>query len=233
MPKFFLVIDTETSGIPKNWRLPYSDDKNWPHIVQIAWIVYDENFTEVKRENHYLKDDNFSISKTSIEIHKITHEFLQVNGEDKQDVLLKFIADLSKFQPLIIGHFIEFDFHILNAEFFRIGRKDVLQNSSFFCTMKASTPYVKNPSINQLKLNQFYESLFNEEPKGFHNALDDTINTAKIFFHLITLNHSMVDEYLAKNEFRPDFTTPQVKAPNFKHFTSTFKSLFSLLWKIN
>lgn len=33
---YFLVIDTETSGLPKKWDAPYGTKNNWSHVLQIA-----------------------------------------------------------------------------------------------------------------------------------------------------------------------------------------------------
>ena len=35
----YLIFDTETTGLPKNWNAPVSDIDNWPRCVQIAWQV--------------------------------------------------------------------------------------------------------------------------------------------------------------------------------------------------
>ena len=35
----YLFFDTETTGLPKNWKAPVTDTENWPRIVQIAWIL--------------------------------------------------------------------------------------------------------------------------------------------------------------------------------------------------
>lgn len=186
MQEFFLVVDTETSGLPKNWKAPYSDDKNWPHIVQIAWIIYDGNYQEIKRENHYIKNDGFKIDKGAENIHKISDEYLQINGEDLDKIMDLFCNDIIQFKPLIIGHFIELDYHMVNVELSRLGKEDIFENSTFYCTMKTSADYVSNLVISHLKLDKFYTILFNEEPSQMHNALADASNTAKIFFHLIT-----------------------------------------------
>ncbi|MBC7524694.1 MAG: 3'-5' exonuclease, partial [Flavobacterium sp.] len=53
MKDHFLVVDTETSGLPKKWDLPYDAKNNWPHVVQIAWIIFNTKGEELKRENHY------------------------------------------------------------------------------------------------------------------------------------------------------------------------------------
>ncbi|UKT65759.1 3'-5' exonuclease [Pedobacter mucosus] len=194
MQKFFLVIDTETSGLPKSWTAPYSKENNWPHILQIAWIIYNELGIEVKRENHYFRNNDIVIDKNSFKIHGITKEYLKSHGVEKDKIMMILNSDLIKYQPIIVGHFIELDYHMLNVEFYRIGKNDILKNYQFFCTMKASAPYVYNPTVSQLKLNQFYAELFSEEPANLHNALSDAINTAKIFFHLLAKNE-LLDEY--------------------------------------
>lgn len=197
----------------------------------MAWIIYDENFKEVKRENHYLKNCNISISKNALKIHKITPEFLQVNGEQKEQILLKLADDLYLYKPLVVGHFIEFDFHILNAEFYRIGKANSLNHLHFFCTMKASAPYVKNPTITELKLNKFCELLFNEEPKNLHNAIYDVINTSKIFFYLYNLHQSNTESFLHQFAFEPRKEIKAIKGLNYKNNISQIFYIFSLLWK--
>lgn len=184
MRNYFLFIDTETSGLPKNWKLPYAQENNWPYIIQIAWIVYDRNFNEIEKQNHFIENSNFSIEKSSQEIHHITEEYLRLNGKEREKVMLALEDVVKKYDPIIVGHFMEFDYHMINVEFQRIGKSNVITNQPFFCTMKASKPYVRNPRVDLLKLNEFYQELFNEKPKAFHNALSDALNTAKIFFHL-------------------------------------------------
>ncbi|HJY14315.1 MAG TPA: hypothetical protein VJ304_16080, partial [Flavobacterium sp.] len=65
MKKYLLFIDTETTGIPKRWDLPYSETNNWPSAIQVSWIIYDENDGEIKRENCYIDVDDLKISAKS------------------------------------------------------------------------------------------------------------------------------------------------------------------------
>lgn len=202
MQDFFLVIDTETSGLPKNWKAPYSKEKNWPHIVQIAWIIYDFQYQEVKRENHFIKSDGFTIDKSAEKIHGISDDYLKNHGESLDKIMSLFCDDIIRFNPLIIGHFIELDYHMVNVELYRLGKKNVFQNSTFYCTMKTSSEYVTNPSVSHLKLDKFYTLLFNEAPLQIHNALADALNTAKIFFYLITnKNISLNSVYEQEHSF--------------------------------
>ncbi|MGM9475655.1 3'-5' exonuclease [Pedobacter sp. GSP4] len=214
MQEYFLVVDTETSGLPKSWSAPYSKEKNWPHIVQIAWIIYDKNHQEVKRENHYIKNTDFTIDKAAQKIHKITPEYLQQHGESKEKVLLQFYSDVKNYQPLIIGHFIELDYHMVNVELYRIGKEHLFKDLPFFCTMKASADYITNSVISHLKLDKFYTILFNEVPENMHNALADALNAAKIFFHLLdTEKISLTSAYHQEHTFNQE---KQKKVFSFK-----------------
>lgn len=202
MQTYFLVVDTETSGLPKSWSAAYAKEKNWPYIVQIAWIIYNADHQEVKRENHYIKNTDFVIDKAAQKIHNITPEYLRVHGEDKEKVMLQFYADIKTYSPLVVGHFIELDYHMVNVELFRIGKEDVFKNLSFFCTMKISADYITNSVISHLKLDKFYTILFNEVPENMHNALADALSAAKIFFYLLETNKiSMASVYSQEHTF--------------------------------
>ena len=36
-----IVIDTETTGLPLNYDNSILDLNNWPHIIQLSYIIYD------------------------------------------------------------------------------------------------------------------------------------------------------------------------------------------------
>ena len=38
----FLVFDTETTGLPKQYNAPLTDFDNWPRLVQLAWQLHDD-----------------------------------------------------------------------------------------------------------------------------------------------------------------------------------------------
>ena len=39
----YLFFDTETTGLPKNWKASVTDLNNWPRLVQLAYLFYDKN----------------------------------------------------------------------------------------------------------------------------------------------------------------------------------------------
>lgn len=43
-----LFFDTETTELPKDYGAPTTDTKNWPHMVQLSWIVTDVIGNELK-----------------------------------------------------------------------------------------------------------------------------------------------------------------------------------------
>ena len=186
MNNYLLFIDTEASDLPKNWTLPFTAPDNWPHALQISWIVYDKHRVEVKREDHYISiTEDVEISDSAFKVHGITPTYLQQNGKDINKVLQLFIDDLTFYNPLVIGHFIKMDYYVLEAELYRAGIKDTLQKVPVFCTMIASKYMVQNPMPRQLRLDELYHTLFFKELIHPHNALYDAKHAADCYFELL------------------------------------------------
>lgn len=185
MKDYLLFIDTEASGLPKNWSLPYSAPDNWPFSVQISWLLYSQDGKILKQENHYIHEDDFKIAKPAIKVHGITHAFLTENGKSRKEVMKLLRDDVIRYEPLIIGHFMDFDLHMLGADFYRTGIENPVKKEMAFCTMLATTHSVKNPSRKYFKLGELYETLFGEVLNNQHNALADAKATADCFFELM------------------------------------------------
>ena len=184
MRDYFLFLDTEASGLPKNWNLPYTDTSNWPSAVQVAWLVYARDGSFIKKENHYIFEKDIFIAPSAVKIHGISQEYLSRAGESRTVVMQLLADDLHAYQPLVIGHFMEFDSHIISADFQRAGIYNPLTSLPSFCTMRASSFYVRNPVMEHLRLGELYTMLFEEKLDEQHNALADAEATAKCFFEL-------------------------------------------------
>ncbi|MGY3212057.1 3'-5' exonuclease [Mucilaginibacter sp. HD30] len=184
MSKYLLFIDTEASGLPVNWTLPYSAEGNWPHIVQIAWLVYDEQHNLVKEQNHYINDDGVTITDSAIATHHITPDFLLSHGEPLIKVMEILANDLVEYEPTIIGHFMQLDYYLMGAAFYRSGVYNPLGKLPVFCTMVATTQLLRSPSTRQLRLGDLYYMLFKIDLQHEHNALHDARATAESFFEL-------------------------------------------------
>nr|WP_255749405.1 3'-5' exonuclease [Pontibacter liquoris] len=180
-----LFIDTETTGIPQNWEAPYEHDAAWPHSVQVAWAVYTRDGQQVKAANYYVRNDGFEISDTARMIHGITDEFLLQHGEDRKVVFEQLAADLQQYEPLVVGHFMELDYHMAGVGFFRSGLENPLLHLPRFCTMDASVTFLLYHNHKYLRLGELYERLFNKPMGSQHNALADAEATASCFFELV------------------------------------------------
>lgn len=185
MNDYLLFIDTEASGLPKNWDQPYDAANNWPYCVQIAWVIYSHDGRKITEKNYYIKNEDFTIAGSAFVIHGIDRDFLNKNGEIRRVVLKLLCDDIKNYRPLIVGHFMQFDRHMLGADFFREGIEDPLSNAPLFCTMIGSAHLIRNPSDKFLRLEQLYQTLFNAILKNHHNALVDASATADCFFEMM------------------------------------------------
>jgi len=197
--KYLLFIDTETTGLPKNWKLPYTDNANWPSAVQVSWVIYDENRQEIKREDHYISNNDFVIDKQAYKIHGLSPEFLSQHGDSRKQVMGLLYRDLEKYQPMVVGHFVELDYHITGVDFFRVEMEQPIDKLPMFCTMLATKNMVRNPQNQYLKLGQLYELLFNTQLTNQHNAMADALATAECFFELQRIE-AIDDEKIAKQQ---------------------------------
>jgi len=193
MDPYYILVDTETTGLPKNWRAPLTDLNNWPRIVQIAWLVYTIDGQEIAKNNFTIKPENFTIPQESIKIHGITNEYAIKNGEQLKMVLNLFQQDLSKCK-CIVGHNISFDINIIAAEYMRnnIDTK-LLMKMQNLCTMKLTKDFCMIPRYDGKgykypKLSELYKFLFRKEFANEHSALGDIIATAECFWELQKLS---------------------------------------------
>ena len=69
--------------------------ENWPRLVQIAWLLCDEDGKELKRGNKIIYPVDFDIPEEASDIHGITLEKARDSGEFIEDVIPEFIDDLS------------------------------------------------------------------------------------------------------------------------------------------
>ena len=184
MFSYFLFLDTETSGVPSGFDFSPEKIGKWPYILQISWIIYDLNGLEVKRENHYINAGDIRIAKKSQLIHGINKLFLKAEGKERREVIQSLLDDLEKYNPVIVGHFLQFDLRMLEAGLFRAGLDADVNRYLRFCTMKFSTNvnYIKGKKYSRLA--ELYKSLFGIEPEFQHNSLYDAVATAQCFFEL-------------------------------------------------
>jgi DNA polymerase-3 subunit epsilon len=182
---YLLFIDTEASGLPKKWNLPYSVPENWPHAVQVSWLIFTKTGEKIKEENHYINNNDFDISPGALSVHGLTKQFLQQTGMPRRELLQLLTRDLQQYEPTVVGHFTELDYRVIGADYFREGLENPMEALSTFCIMKATQHLQQNPDSKFLRLGNLYEILFKRPLLSQHNALVDATATAECFFELV------------------------------------------------
>ncbi len=182
----YLFFDTETTGIPRKWNAPVTDLNNWPRMVQIAWVIYNEIGEELEEQNHIIVPENYTIPYHVTQIHGISTKRAKEEGKDLKEVLELFAAALASVQ-VVVAHNISFDEKIIGAEFLRKKVVHDFYKKQQICTMKSTTHVTKIPGkygYKWPKLSILYRHLFNETFAEQHNALADIRATARCFWEL-------------------------------------------------
>jgi len=184
----YLFFDTETTGLPANYRAPVTQLSNWPRLVQLAWVYTTVEGMVISKGNHIIKPDGFIVPEAAAQVHGISHERAMVEGIRLEDALLRF-RDLTRDRQTLalVAHNAAFDEKIVGAEFLRLGWPNYLAGKRIICTMKASTDYCAIPSewgFKWPKLQELHRKLFKEEFSEAHNAAADIGATVRCFFEL-------------------------------------------------
>lgn len=187
----YLIFDTETTGLPKNFNAPVSDSDNWPRLVQLAWQLHDEKGELIRSQNFIIKPEGFEIPFNAAKVHKITTEIAAKQGVELSSAIEEFNKDLSEVQ-FVAGHNITFDINILGAEYFRLSAKNPLEGIKSIDTVEIGTNYCALPGgkgggYKWPKLEELHKKLFGIDFCHAHNAAADVEATARCFFELIRL----------------------------------------------
>ena len=180
----YLFFDTETTGVPKDYRAPAIE---WPRMVQLAWLVHDENREIIGKGNYIIKPEGFDIPKAAADIHGITTEIALEKGSDLERVLETFKVQLDK-TKYIIGHNVSFDRKILRGELLREKIEYDSSEKIKICTMMLSTKFCAIPNkfgFKWPKLQELHEKLFDKEFEDAHDAMADITATARCFWELV------------------------------------------------
>jgi DNA polymerase III epsilon subunit-like protein len=182
----FLVLDTETTGLPKKRISIFNKKPEWPRMVELAWIECETEGRINAEYDYIIKPDCYKIPKKATAIHCITTKKAEEEGKPLVLVLEKFknSLDCSSF---IVGHNVDFDINVITAEALRSGislsvkgcsKKCTMRTSARFCTMRRGSGY-KYPSLSEL-----YNILFGVPLLEQHRALPDSRSCLKCYFEL-------------------------------------------------
>lgn len=182
----YLFFDTETTGLPGHWNVPVTDVDNWPRLVQLAWIMYDDQGQILKSRDVIVQPDGFVIPLEASRVHGITTVIAREKGLPIKEIMTEFAEQVDAASALV-GHNISFDECIVGAEFERLRMMTTLFLKPKYCTMKSSTDYCKLPGKKGFKsprLSELHQVLFGNGFDNAHNALADVEATARCFWEL-------------------------------------------------
>ena len=182
----YLFFDTETTGLPRNYKAPVTDLNNWPRMVQIAWILCDDKGNRIESADFIIKPENYTIPGAASRVHGISTKKAMNEGEDLEKILNKF-NELVEEADFIVAHNISFDEKILGAELVRKGVKSNFNRKKKLCTMQASTNYCRLPGpygYKWPKLSELHIKLFGEDFEDAHDASVDINATEKCFWEM-------------------------------------------------
>lgn len=182
----YLFFDTETTGLPRNWKAPLSDLNNWPRLVQLAWLHYDKDGNKIGGNNSIIKPDGFTIPSEASRIHGISNDRAMSEGVGLQGVLNDF-HNLITQSSYLVAHNMSFDEKIVGAEFLRKNMTNSIVTKNRVCTMEKSTNYCKLDGpygYKWPKLSELHHKLFGTGFEEAHNAAVDITATAKCFWQM-------------------------------------------------
>jgi DNA polymerase III epsilon subunit-like protein len=182
----YLVIDCETTGLPKSWKAPPSDVDNWPRTIQIAWSLFDISGSPIESAAPLIQPEGFTIPAEVQRIHGISTERAMAEGK-KLAVVLEELTAASAKSEIVIAHNIGFDEAVISAEYHRLKIRPPFSNKKRICTMKGSVEFCKIPGQYGYKwptLSQLHQVLFDSGFEEAHDAGADVSACARCFFEL-------------------------------------------------
>ena len=185
----FLIFDTETTGLPRNWNAPLTDADNWPRCIQMAWQLHDKDGSCLAHADYLVVPDGFVIPYDAEKIHGISTALAQKEGIPLSEVLEKFQQAVAQCE-FIGGHNVSFDLNIMGAEFLRLGDQNPLENFPIIdtCTEDTATicqlPGGRGGKFKLPTLSELHHHLFEAPFEEAHNATADVEATTRCFFEL-------------------------------------------------
>ncbi len=232
----YLIFDTETTGLPKNYKAPITNTEVWPRVVQIAWQLHDSSGLLLENRDFLIRPEGFNIPLYAEQIHGISTELAMQKGSGLAEVLALFNEVLKK-SKFVVGHNVGFDINVLACEFFRAEIPTSLEKLTAeiptslrelsildTCTEKTAVicklPGGKGGKFKLPTLSELHSKLFDENFKEAHNATADVEVTGRCFLELVRLGTYSNNELECSDEEMAQFAAANpnpFKLFGFKH----------------
>lgn len=191
----YLIFDTETNGLPKNYKAPMTDVDNFPRIIQFGYCVYSSDGKLLREYQNLIKPNGWVVPNEKFWIDNgFSTERNFAEGVDISVALGGFINEINEGCEVLVAHNLEFDYKIVGAEMIRAGmfaKKKLnkictMQSTIELCNLPGSYGKPKYP-----KLIELHNKLFGVGFDGAHDALADVKATAACLFKLIDMKHPL------------------------------------------
>jgi len=182
----YLIVDCETTGLPRSWRAPISDLSNWPRVVQVAWSRYDKMARHIKSTSRLVRPEGFTIPSEAQRVHGITTTRARAEGEKLMTVLRE-LSEAAEKSEIIVAHNLRFDESVISAEYLRLGLDPPFGDMRRICTMVETAEFCRLPGPYGYKwptLSELHWELFSSEYEEAHDAEADVAACARCFFEL-------------------------------------------------
>lgn len=157
-----LFIDLETIGLPSNYESPYTDLKNWPPIIEIAWILTDNKGQEIENNTYLLDSEGKKIPGNIAKLYNLSENNQIIESSNKIEIFKK-LAEIINQSDALISHNVSFIKKVIQAEFKRKKIDSNIHKINTICTMNLSTFYCKLPGkygYKYPKLRELYKCVF-------------------------------------------------------------------------
>lgn len=206
--KRYLIVDTETTGLPLHYDAPFHDVNNWPRIIQLAWELCWENGDTIKKVCELVEPDGWRFPTGKFWIDNGFNEAdCILNGKPMKDLLIDLCKAMNT-ADVMIAHNLSYDKPIIECEMFRYNvlPKQIAREHPFGlrpegvklqkeCTKLLSTPILKLPGIygqySWPKLEVAYEYCFGKPFTDGHDAGADVQACKEIYLWIQSLNDIM------------------------------------------
>ena len=194
-----LVIDVETTGLPKKRNVPATDVDNWPYPVQVAWVLFKCSHAGhpgrvLHKQSRLVRPDSWMVPRETSEIHGITHEEAVAKGVPLSDVMAE-VNEYASQADAVCCHNTAFDIPVLIASGIRGGISVADQHivkKPTICTMEIGRQvcgimkeytgkYGTFRKLKPPKLSELYSRIFGKDFEGrLHDASEDCRATVEI-----------------------------------------------------
>lgn len=210
--KKFLIVDTETTGLPVTYSASFQDTANWPRIIELAWELCWENGETIEKSCELVCPDGWRYPVGEFwDQHGFNEADNILNGIEMPK-LLNQLAIAMNCADVMICHNLSYDKPIIECEFFRYSifpkavRRQLIENDIHLkaglrpegvpllkeCTKLLFTPVLKLPGFNGQyawpKLEAAYEYCFSKPYVDGHHADSDVQATKEIYLWLQEMN---------------------------------------------